>query len=197
MIATHVSILLIPSLLVCGGVIVIFGLLLLRRPVIGALGIAAMVLCIVLVALAGARTGRFTGAWPRLRWVPAPVVPKAPILPEARPEAPEGAITVQHTMTCGDETSVSVRSERSHTPSVSVKISDRENFPQRILPRFMRGERGGSLAFTVVMALAIAAFLGVGYVFLDAATRGQFTWRLRIAAVVAFAAVCVAMASLR
>ena len=53
------------------------------------------------------------------------------------------------------------------------------------------------MAFTVVMALAIAAFLGVGYVFLDAGTRGQFTWRLRIAAVVAFAAVCVAMASLR
>jgi len=37
----------------------------------------------------------------------------------------------------------------------------------------------------------------VGYVFLDAGTRGQFTWRLRIMAVVAFAATWVAIASLR
>ena len=49
----------------------------------------------------------------------------------------------------------------------------------------------------LLTAVAIAAFLCVGYVFLDAGTRGHFTWRLRITAVVAFAAIWVAMASLR
>lgn len=48
----------------------------------------------------------------------------------------------------------------------------------------------------LLTGVAIAAFLCVGYVFLDAATRGQFTWRLRIVAVVAFAAICVALQSL-
>ncbi len=49
----------------------------------------------------------------------------------------------------------------------------------------------------LLTAVAIAAFLCVGYVFLDAGTRGHFTWRLRITALVAFAAIWVAMASLR
>jgi hypothetical protein len=37
----------------------------------------------------------------------------------------------------------------------------------------------------------------VGYAFLDAATRGHFTWRLRIVSIVAFLSFCAAMAALR
>ncbi len=50
---------------------------------------------------------------------------------------------------------------------------------------------------SLLTALSIGAFLAVGYVFLDAGTRGQFTWSLRIASVVAFAAICVAISALR
>lgn len=64
----------------------------------------------------------------------------------------------------------------------------------------LRGDRFGGEDLQLYAAqggAAIAAFLGVGYVFLDASTRGQFTWPLRLVAVVAFAAIYVAMASLR
>ncbi len=56
---------------------------------------------------------------------------------------------------------------------------------------------GESVVSTLLMALVIAVFLGVGYVFLDAGTRGQFTWTLRIVTLFAFAAAYVAMVSLR
>ncbi len=56
----------------------------------------------------------------------------------------------------------------------------------------IRGRLGTGLT-----ALAIAAFLFVGYVFLDASTRGQFTWSLRILSAVAFGMIFAAMALLR
>ena len=46
-------------------------------------------------------------------------------------------------------------------------------------------------------ALAIAAFLFVGYVFLDASTRGQFTWSLRILSAIAFGLIFAVASMLR
>lgn len=40
---------------------------------------------------------------------------------------------------------------------------------------------------TALTAIAIAAFLYIGYILLDASTRGQFTWSLRIMSLLAFA----------
>lgn len=68
-----------------------------------------------------------------------------------------------------------------------------ERLHDRFAPHNFHRRTGSSPASTALTAIAIAAFLAVGYVFFDAATRGQFTWRLRMFAVVAFAAICVAL----
>jgi hypothetical protein len=57
--------------------------------------------------------------------------------------------------------------------------------------------RGDGVPWTILTALAVAAFLYVGYVFLDAGTRGHFTWSLRLVSIVVFAAICAMMAALR
>lgn len=58
-------------------------------------------------------------------------------------------------------------------------------------------QRPDSPISSLLLAVMIGAFLCVGYVFLDASTRGQFTWPLRIASLAAFGAICVAMETLR
>jgi hypothetical protein len=55
----------------------------------------------------------------------------------------------------------------------------------------------GSPIWSVATALVLAAFLFVGYILLDASTRGQFTWSLRILSALAFVAIVWAMAALR
>lgn len=49
------------------------------------------------------------------------------------------------------------------------------------------------LPWSVISAVALAAMIYLGYLFLDAGTRGQFTWLLRLFAVVAFATICGAL----
>ena len=49
---------------------------------------------------------------------------------------------------------------------------------------------------TLVTVLASTALLYVGYLFLDANTRGQFTWSLRVASLFAFAGIIAAVVSL-
>lgn len=61
----------------------------------------------------------------------------------------------------------------------------------------VRHARPAGLAATGLMAFAIGAFLYLGYIFLDAGTRGYFTWSLRIVSVVTFAALCLALSVLR
>ena len=53
------------------------------------------------------------------------------------------------------------------------------------------------LVWNSLLGLAIAALLYVGYAFLDAATRGHFTWRLRVVSIIAFVSLCAALAVLR
>ena len=52
-------------------------------------------------------------------------------------------------------------------------------------------------AGTVLLAGAILVLLYLGYIFLDAGTRGQFTWQLRIISVLAFIGFCAAIVALR
>lgn len=47
------------------------------------------------------------------------------------------------------------------------------------------------LPWTIVSAIALAAMVYLAYLFLDAGTRGQFTWPLRVFSVVAFVGICV------
>jgi len=60
----------------------------------------------------------------------------------------------------------------------------------------LRIVRGG-LVWNLVTALSIAAFLFVGYVLLDASTRGHFTWSLRILSVLVLVGVFMTMAAMR
>ncbi len=48
--------------------------------------------------------------------------------------------------------------------------------------------RGVGVPGTIVAVMVLAAFLYVGYVLLDASTRGHFTWSLRLLSIAAFAA---------
>lgn len=63
-------------------------------------------------------------------------------------------------------------------------------------PRTYRGMSVRIAGFAVA-GLIVVAFLYIGYLFLDAGTRGQFSWTLRIASIVAFGAICAVVALLR
>lgn len=63
--------------------------------------------------------------------------------------------------------------------------SQRRHHPQRGLP--------GRLGTSLVIGFVMFAFLYVCYLFLDAGTRGQFTWSLRIASLLAFVFMMVAI----
>lgn len=55
----------------------------------------------------------------------------------------------------------------------------------------------GGLVWNLVTALSIAALLFVAYVFLDASTRGHFTWSLRILSALVLVGIFATMAALR
>ncbi len=55
----------------------------------------------------------------------------------------------------------------------------------------------GGLVWNLVTGFSIAALLFVAYVFLDASTRGHFTWSLRILSVLVLVGIFATMAALR
>lgn len=57
--------------------------------------------------------------------------------------------------------------------------------------------RGVGVPGTIVAVMVLAAFLYVGYVLLDASTRGHFTWSLRFLSIAAFAALIFLAVALR
>ena len=63
-------------------------------------------------------------------------------------------------------------------------------------PRTYRGMSIG-IAGIAVGGLIVVAFLYIGYLFLDAGTRGQFTWTLRIISIIGFFSICGVVAMLR
>lgn len=63
-------------------------------------------------------------------------------------------------------------------------------------PRTYRGAIAEGVVFAAG-ALIVVAFLYIGFLFLDAGTRGQFTWTLRVVSIVAFGVICAAVALLR
>jgi len=52
------------------------------------------------------------------------------------------------------------------------------------------------LPWTVVSVAALAGMIYLGYLFLDAGTRGHYTWTLRAVAVLGFAGICAALVML-
>ena len=231
--------------LACCVSIVIFGLLVRKRPVIAGLGIAAVVLCTICAALSVKQPGHLTAVWPghvRLH-LPAPPVPS--VAPEIhvleqgiadirQEEAKMAAQGRRHAAQAARERRISNSelAKKGHDTSIhysefaivnsspvagvpgalslrlSVEVVELDPVDIRTTPESLNKSlrrnsvRHGPLSMawllpSLLTALSIGAFLAVGYVFLDAGTRGQFTWPLRIASVVAFAAICVAVAALR
>jgi hypothetical protein len=87
-------------------------------------------------------------------------------------------------------------------PAVLLDLSEGTKVEMVYAPRGVerwyerRGIHRGGLVWNILTAFSIAALLFVGYVFLDAGTRGQFTWSLRILSVMVLAGIFLAMAAL-
>ena len=120
-------------------------------------------------------------------------------------EASEKALAHHYALALSDDgASVLVLPEDPSASSVSVEIREKKRAFRKKVRDFVRGApfhdralRHDGVLASVVTALAIAAFLFLGYIFLDASTRGHFTWSLRILSVLVFVTICVAMAALR
>lgn len=74
---------------------------------------------------------------------------------------------------------------------IAIAQTSRSRAPQTYRGRFI------GIAGFAVAGLIVVAFLYIGYLFLDAGTRGQFSWTLRIASIVAFGVICAVVALLR
>lgn len=162
-------------LLACCALIVVLKLvkeLTQRKLLTGVFGVVVVLALVAVVGLFAVRSSRF----PHVRAL-------GPIPPV---QVPAPALSLPHF----SSVSVEIRNKTTSLKSI-LKDQTRE---VRLKARSLRH---GDVLGTVLTALAIAAFLYMGYVFLDASTRGHFTWSLRLLSIVVFAAVCVTMAALR
>ena len=80
-----------------------------------------------------------------------------------------------------------VRAERGRVAAIRARIAEKQSELRRSA-RFERPHARG----TLLLAVFVVVFLYVGYLFLDAATRGHFTWRLRLVCVAAVVAMLLA-----
>ncbi len=226
MIATAIPIWMLAVMLAaCCGLMAMFGLLVQKRPVIAGLGIATVVLVMAAGVFWVVNPARFGEVRRNVFRAHIPFVPKPPspaeikekvtshgskIIGESLGEAKrayrkamEEARALGQVEVLLDPESVPVAFADSAVPSVSVEVLKLEELEILIQirdgqqPPGVRGVQHRGVLWSLLAAVEIAVFLCVGYVILDGSTRGQFTWPLRIASVLAFAAVCVAMASLR
>ena len=163
-------------LLACCALIVVLKLataVIQRRRLIGVIGVVAVLTLGAAAWLVAGRTLRMpcAGALIPSAWIDVPPVtvsgPQAPC--RASAEVRSGVTSFKSTL-------------KDHTRKLQLKAGRLRN---------------DGVPGTVLTALAIAAFLYVGYVFLDAGTRGHFTWSLRLVSIVVFAAICAMMAALR
>jgi len=90
------------------------------------------------------------------------------------------------------------------SPAVTVTIDDGDGaasialatHQKHRLPHFLK-KLHPNVLWTVVTACAIGALMFVGYIALDAGTRGQFTWPLRVLSVLCFGAIITTVVALR
>lgn len=68
---------------------------------------------------------------------------------------------------------------------------------QGVMVKTVTGAPSKSLARYALFGVALLSLLYIGYVFLDASTRGHFTWQLRFASFVALAGLCLAVLALQ
>lgn len=132
--------------------------------------------------------------------VPLAIVPLPPPLDGIAPADQarlEYEVTYAHV---GDGSTRVVESREAHEDVVSAYAGPNESVvirPRRGLPWYAPAGKKGGLVWTVILGGAITVFLYLAYLFLDAGTRGHFTWQLRIISILAFVGICVAIAALR
>lgn len=124
------------------------------------------------------------------------------------PETPAVAPVVRTRVEAGTRHAWEAAEGYDHGPSERAApgtiVVTREHGRRSVLIETSRGgiehrrwnQRGGFIQ-TFIIAGALAAFLYLAYIFLDAGTRGHFTWTLRATAVLAFGALCAALSALR
>lgn len=86
----------------------------------------------------------------------------------------------------GSKVRSAAREAARHSRDAVRHVRSEARRSTRGLRSWTRGHSAKGIAGMLVMAFALAAFLFVGYLFLDAGTRGQFTWPLRLVSLVAF-----------
>lgn len=123
---------------------------------------------------------------------------------EAYREALEAVRQSSRGLITPDDSGSIIFSDQTDGPPLTIELEDengswsmvlKERAPQRRLPR--RDTWLGSVVPSLLIAGAIAVFLYIGYILLDAGTRGHFTWSLRIVSVLAFGVLLVTLAALR
>lgn len=199
----------------CGGLVVVVAVILSRRR---AKMVGISVLLLMMMAFAGAATFMFMPARrtaPSARFVPPiPPVPKAE-LPLASLDANPVSfdLSVENIREHGDRAveiaRIKIQAGAEAMSDVAQQVAEQtqvlvlqHNIPpvpdvaRRVVDGVRRARPAG-LAASGLMAFAIGALLYLGYIFLDASTRGHFTWSLRIVSVVTFAALCLALSVLR
>ena len=131
---------------------------------------------------------------------PAPVPPTAPAALDAagRSLPLETSAAASETELSSKHVAHEVRSASRHLTreprSTARRLRSEVRRSARGFRGWVRGYSGEGLGGMLVMAFALAAFLFVGYVFLDAGTRGQFTWSLRLVSLLAFVLFFAALA---
>ena len=132
--------------------------------------------------------------------VDPPDVPGAPCVAEAEVDAPAIGLAEECGGIGGDSVYTVELAKTGSGEFVVQADGDSRVVAQAPAPPMRRldGKKASpGFAGTALLAGAILVLLYLGYVFLDAGTRGHFTWQLRIISVLAFIGFCVAIVALR
>jgi len=116
--------------------------------------------------------------------VPVPVPPPKAVTADGAP---------RHTRTPLDDPSpLTVSIGKGHGAGAKAVVSRAERALSRLFERI-----GPKAVWSVITACAVAALMFVGYIVLDAGTRGHFTWPLRVLSVLCFGAIITTVVALR
>lgn len=201
-------------LLCCGTIVAIRAISMVFRSRIARM---CLMFCLTLVCLGGVFV-LFAPMGPPARWTnstrlvpPMPPIPHIGV-PVAAPGVEEVSIQgyLEAAKSHGERAASAARVKIQEGGEALAEFGDRvsvethrfavehhlSNIPHRTVAGLRQMRSKGIVAWGLT-AFAIGALLYLGYLLLDASTRGQFTWSLRLASLLTFAALCAAMSVLR
>lgn len=160
-------------------------------------GNGAAVVCLILmlgamaVLLMPARARRHVHIPPPISMLPAVQV-EVPV-PAPTPKTAIAGVRVRHSEAAFDDRGMLIVSIDKGDSAGSVTVTTRT---ERRLPRILE-KFSPKAVWSLITACAIAALMFVGYIALDAGTRGHFTWPLRVLTVLCFGAIITTVVALR